>query len=324
MELEELMVRALAKRKNIPEEQAQAFLEAIKGTDEYEELKTSLARLVDTGQIVQQLPAQMQPLAMPLMMQAVQGGKSSAEKIAERVAMITAAIKAAYGDDSSKLIEDLRREIQALKEEKEKKEVQEMLNQTISVFQEFQEYVQKLEQRIAQLEAGNGRRDEEEEGDEIDKLERYLQKVEQTKEKLKKLGLVKEGKEDVDLDKAIETLRRLGYKIEAPPSWEQLKRMMEEEWKKREEEIRRQIEQEMGIQEKKMTMALELATAIIDGIVSAATTPQGQSEVAKFTQAVKGLFGGMSGGGGGGEANAGGSGAVEANIEAGEHSEQAG
>lgn len=321
MELEELMVKALAKRKGIPEEQAQAFLEAIKGTDEYEELKASLARLVDTGQIVQQLPAQMQPLAMPLMMQAVQGGKSSAEKIAERVAMITAAIKAAYGDDSSKLIEDLRREIQALKEEKEKKEVQEMLNQTISA---FREYVQKLEQRIAQLEAGNGRRHEEEEGDEIDKLERYLQKVEQTKEKLKKLGLVKEGKEDVDLDKAIETLRRLGYKIEAPPSWEQLKRMMEEEWKKREEEIRKQIEQEMGIQEKKMTMALELATAIIDGIVSAATTPQGQSEVAKFTQAVKGLFGGMSGGGGGGEANAGGAGAVEANIEAGEHSEQVG
>ena len=320
MELEELMVKALAKRKNIPEEQAQAFLEAIKGTDEYEELKASLARLVDTGQIVQQLPAQMQPLAMPLMMQAVQGGKSSAEKIAERVAMITAAIKAAYGDDSSKLIEDLRREIQALKEEKEKKEMQEMLSQTISA---FREYVQKLEQRIAQLEAGNGRRDEEEEGDEIDKLERYLQKVEQTKEKLKKLGLVKEGKEDVDLDKAIETLKRLGYKIEAPPSWEQLRRMMEEEWKKREEEIRKQIEQEMGIQEKKMTMALELATAIIDGIVSAATTPQGQSEVAKFTQAVKGLFGGMSGGGGG-EANAGGAGAVEANIEAGEHSEQVG
>jgi len=320
LELEELMVKALAKRKNIPEEQAQAFLEAIKGTDEYEELKASLARLVDTGQIVQQLPAQMQPLAMPLMMQAVQGGKSSAEKIAERVAMITAAIKAAYGDDSSKLIEDLRREIQALKEEKEKKEMQEMLSQTISA---FREYVQKLEQRIAQLEAGNGRRDEEEEGDEIDKLERYLQKVEQTKEKLKKLGLVKEGKEDVDLDKAIETLKRLGYKIEAPPSWEQLRRMMEEEWKKREEEIRKQIEQEMGIQEKKMTMALELATAIIDGIVSAATTPQGQSEVAKFTQAVKGLFGGMSGGGGG-EANAGGAGAVEANIEAGEHSEQVG
>jgi len=290
LELEELMVKALAKRKNIPEEEAKAFLDAIKGTDEYEELKQSLARLVDTGQIVQQLPAQMQPLAMPLMMQAVQGGKSSAEKIAERVAMITAAIRAAYGDDSSKLIEDLRKEIQALKEEKEKKEVQEMLSQTISA---FQQYIERLEQRIAQLEAGNGRGIEEEE-DEIDKLERYLQKVEQTKEKLKRLGLVREGKgEDIDLDRAIETLKRLGYKVEAPPSWEQLRRMMEEEWKKREEEIRKQIEQEMGIQEK------------------------------KFTQAVKNIFGGMSGGGGGGEANAGGSGAVEANPAVGEHSEQA-
>lgn len=319
MKLEELMVKVLAKRKGIPEEQAQAFLDAIRGTDEYEELKASLARLVDTGQIVQQMPPHIQPLAIPLMMQAMQS-RPSPQKIAENVAMTVAAIKAAYGDDSSKLIEDLRREIQALKEEKEKKEMQEMLSQTMGA---FEKYVQRLEERIAQLEAGNGRKVEEEEGDEIDKLERYLQKVEQTKEKLKRLGLVKEGKEDVDLDKAIETLRRLGYKIEAPPSWEQLKRMMEEEWKKREEEIRKQIEQEMGIQEKKMTMALELATAIIDGIVSAATTPQGQSEVAKFTQAVKGLFGGMSGGGGG-EANAGGAGAVEADIEAGEHSEQVG
>ena len=319
MKLEELMVKVLAKRKGIPEEQAQAFLDAIRGTDEYEELKASLARLVDTGQIVQQMPPHIQSLAIPLMMQAMQS-RPSPQKIAENVAMTVAAIKAAYGDDSSKLIEDLRREIQALKEEKEKKEMQEMLSQTMGA---FEKYVQRLEERIAQLEAGNGRKVEEEEGDEIDKLERYLQKVEQTKEKLKRLGLVKEGKEDVDLDKAIETLRRLGYKIEAPPSWEQLKRMMEEEWKKREEEIRKQIEQEMGIQEKKMTMALELATAIIDGIVSAATTPQGQSEVAKFTQAVKGLFGGMSGGGGG-EANAGGAGAVEADIEAGEHSEQVG
>ena len=268
------MVKALARRKNIPEEQVQALLDAVKGTDEYEELKASLARLVDMGQIVQQLPGQMQPLAMPLMMQAVQGGKSSPEKIAERVATITAAIKAAYPDDSSKLIEDLRREIQELKDEKQRKEMEEMFNQTWSA---FQEYVKAMEQKIAKLESElGGKGGNKEEGDEIDKLERYLQKVEQTKEKLVRLGLVKEGKgEDIDLNKAIETLKRLGYKIEAPPSWEQLKRMMEEEWKKREEEIRKQVEQEYGIQEKKMTMALELATAIIDGIVSAATTPQG-------------------------------------------------
>ena len=317
------MVKALARRKNIPEEQVQALLDAVKGTDEYEELKASLARLVDMGQIVQQLPGQMQPLAMPLMMQAVQGGKSSPEKIAERVATITAAIKAAYPDDSSKLIEDLRREIQELKDEKQRKEMEEMFNQTWSA---FQEYVKAMEQKIAKLESElGGKGGNKEEGDEIDKLERYLQKVEQTKEKLVRLGLVKEGKgEDIDLNKAIETLKRLGYKIEAPPSWEQLKRMMEEEWKKREEEIRKQVEQEYGIQEKKMTMALELATAIIDGIVSAATTPQGQSEVVKFTQAVKSLFGGMNDGGGFEGANAGGAGAVEADIEASEHSEQAG
>jgi len=323
VELEELMVKALARRKNIPEEQAQAFLEAIRGTDEYEELKQSLARLVDTGQIVQQLPAQMQPLAMPLMMQAVQGGKSSAEKIAERVAMITAAIKAAYGDDSSKLIEDLRKEIRELKEEKEKKEVQEMLSQTMSA---FQEYVQRLEQRIAQLEAGNG--SNREEGDEIDKLERYLEKVEQTKEKLKRLGLVKEGKgEELDPTKAAEVLKKLGYKVEPPPSYEQMRRILDQELRKREEDMRKQLEQELGIQEKKLTMAMDLAMAILDGIVSAATSPTqgGQSEVAKFTQAVKGLFGGMNNVGGGVEESvAGGSGTAEADIEAGEHSEQAG
>jgi superfamily I DNA/RNA helicase len=322
LELEQLMVKALAKRKGIPEEQAQAFLEAIKGTDEYEELKASLARLVDTGQIVQQLPAQMQPLAMPLMMTMVQNRGSSAEKIAERVAMISAAIKAAYGDDSSKLIEDLRREIQELKEEKEKKEMERMLSETIKA---FQEYVARLEERIAQLE-GNSRRAEEDEGDEIDKLERYLAKIEETKEKLKRLGLVKDAEDDPDVAKAAEILRRMGYRVEPPPSYEQMRRMLEEELKKREEELRKKIEQELGIQEKKMTMAMELAMALIDGIVSAAAGRNTEGgAISQFMGMARQLLGagGMMGGGAG-EVGSGGSGAVEANTPAGGDGEQAG
>ena len=86
-----------------------------------------------------------------------------------------------------------------------------------------------------------------------------------------------------------------------------------EELKKREKEIRKQVEQEMGLQEKKMTMAVDLITAIIDGIVSASTTPQtGGSEIAKFTQLVRQSLGGVGNGGGNSgpdEVNSGGEGA---------------
>ena len=75
--LEEMLVRILAKKRGLSEEEARAFLESVKGTDEYDEIKQSLARLIDAGELIQKMPSQVQPLAIPLLMQGVGGGASS-------------------------------------------------------------------------------------------------------------------------------------------------------------------------------------------------------------------------------------------------------
>ena len=305
--LEEMLVRILAKKRGLSEEEARAFLESVKGTDEYDEIKQSLARLIDAGELIQKMPSQVQPLAIPLLMQGVGGGASSkAQKIAENVALISAAIRAASDDGSSKIIEELRKEIQELKEEKARKEYEQIV-------ETMKTYIGELEARVAQLESQSISKSEGDEKDSIDRFERDLQKIEQTIERLKRLGLIKEAENDLDVAKATEILKKMGYKVEPPPSYEQIRMMLEQELKKREEEMRRQLGQEMGLQEKKMTMAVDLITAIIDGIVSASTTPQtGGSEIAKFIQLVRQSLGGVGNGGGNSgpdEINSGGEGA---------------
>ena len=305
-------MKAIAKKKGIPQEQAQLLLEAVKGDDTYKDVTEDLAKLIDAGQLVQQLPEQMQPLTMPLLMQAMGSSRSRSREVAENAAMIVAALKALDTNDSAtQLIEELRKEIQELKEEKQKKEIKEELESAMGT---VVQYVQKLEERIASVETQNATRGRQEEEDELDRLEKYLEKVEQTRERLKRLGLIQEGSaNEPDPEKAAEILQKMGYKVEPPPSYEQMKRLLDEELKKREKEIRKQVEQEMGFQEKKMTMAVDLITAIIDGIVSASTTPQtGGSEIAKFTQLVRQSLGGVGNGGGNSgpdEVNSGGEGA---------------
>ena len=316
-----MLVRILAKKRGLSEEEARAFLESVKGTDEYDEIKQSLARLIDAGELIQKMPSQVQPLAIPLLMQGVGGGASSkAQKIAENVALISAAIRAASDDGSSKIIEELRKEIQELKEEKARKEYEQIV-------ETMKTYIGELEARVAQLESQSLSRSEGDEKDSIDRLERDLQKIEQTIERLKRLGLIKEAENDLDVAKATEILKKMGYKVEPPPSYEQIRMMLEQELKKREEEIRKQLEQEYGIKEKKFTMALDLATAIIDGIIAATTSQSGQSEVSRFTQTVRQMLGGVGGGGGGvgvREVDASGVGADKASSTSSEHSEQAG
>jgi len=269
--MEELLVKVLAKKKGIPEDEARLLLESLKQQDDYEEIKQSLAAIADMGEVVGRFPSTVQPLAFPLFAQAMMGGGSSrAEKIAENVALITAAIKAAYGTDEGaavKVIEDLRKEIQELREEQMKREQEAMLQQVEQTFQSVTEYIKALEQKIEQLE-GNGRRTE---GDELDVLESYLEKVERTKEKLKKLGLVRDREEEADLSKAEEILRKAGYRIEKPLTWDNLERMMEEKLKKIKEEARKEAMEELKVEEKRLSMIMDLVSVIAGAAFDAAS-----------------------------------------------------
>jgi hypothetical protein len=224
------------------------------------------------------MPAQVQPLAVPLMAQTLfNAGSSRAQKIAENVALITAAIRAAYGSDDGyqKLIEDLRKEIQELKEEKMRREQEEILKQVEETFTSVENYIKALEAKIEQLESEDGRKSK----DEIDILEETLEKIERTKEKLKRLGLIKEREEpDIDLTKAEEILRKAGYKIEKPLTWDTLQNYIEEQMKKIREEAKKEAMEELKIEEKRLAMITDLITTAVGAAFEAMSSSSSEVE----------------------------------------------
>lgn len=264
-------MKILAKKKGIQEEEAKLLLESLKTQDDFDEIKQSLTAIADVGEIITHFPSNIQPLAVPLLAQTMQSS-SRAEKIAENIALISAAIKAAYSDDGTKLIEELRKEIQELKEEKIRKEQEEMLKQVEQTFQSVTDYIKALERKIEQLESQEKR-------DELDELESYLDRVEKTKEKLKRLGLIKEKEEEsIDISKAEEVLKKAGYKIERPLTWDSLQKYIDEQMKKIREEAKKEAMEELKIEEKRLTLITDFITTVAGAAIDALSVTETETE----------------------------------------------
>jgi len=276
-------VRAIAKRKGIPEEEAKLLLDSIKDTDEFDEIKDSFITLADMGEALQKFPESAQPYALPLMAEVFKrggGGSSKIEKIAENAAIISAAMRAAYSDDgAAKLIEDLRKEIQELKEEKLKKEQEEMVNAFKDSLDSITDYIRALENQIAQI------REEKHAKDDLDALDEYLEKAKRAKEKLKALGLIKEKEEDdIDLSKAEELLRKAGYKIERPLTWDSLQHYIEKEMKKVREEAKKEAMEELKIQEKREALLVDLFSTLSGAVLDAMKGGSAPSQSGRFEE----------------------------------------
>lgn len=282
--LEETLVKVIAKRKGIPEEEAKLLLESMKDDDEYEELKKTLATIADVGAVMQNMPPTIQPLAAPLITQTLMSGgnsSSKAAKIAENVALISAAIRAAYGDDGKdhylEIIKELKEEIKELKEEKAKKEQEQLVQQITDTISAISEYMKALENRIAQIEESKSNTKQK---DEIELIEEYLEKLEKTKEKLKKLGLIKEKEDDedsIDLSKAEELLRRAGYRIEKPLTWDTLHKYIEEQVRKVKEEAKKEAMEELKVKEKQMAMITDLIQVCFGSAIEALASKSGST-----------------------------------------------
>ena len=281
------MVELIAEKKGIPKERAQAILNALKEEEDFNEVKKFLTQLVDTAEVMKNLPQNIQPLAVPLVAQLWQTSKSRAEKIAENVAIISAALKAIGGTDDDKvekLIGELRKEIEELKESKRKEELEEILDGFNQTVESITKYIERLEERLNALETNTSKPKEEK--DDIDKIVEAINKLEETKEKLKKLGLLKE--EELTLSKAEEILKKAGYKIEKPLSWDAVQKYVEEQIQKIREEAKKEAMEELKIEEKRLSMLTMLITTVV-GSIFESLTPQ-SSEISSKIQEIKRRF----------------------------------
>ena len=237
--VEEELIKYLAKKRGVPEEEVKLLLEAAKDRDE-ERIQEKLAVLAETGELISKMPQQVQQAAMR------------------------------GGDEVSKMIESLKQEIQELKDEKVKKEREELLKTLEEELADIRSYVDKVVSKLASREA--------EDKDELDALGEYLEKVERTKEKMKALGLIREKEEDdIDLSRAEEILRKAGYRVERPLTWETLQSYIEKEIQKVREEAKKEAMEELRIQEKREAMLVDLFSTISGAVLDAMKGPASAS-----------------------------------------------
>ena len=258
------MIKYLAKKRGVPEEEVKLLLEAAKDRDE-ERIQEKLAVLAETGELISKMPQQVQQAAMPMIAQTLIPRQ---DRTVERIAAVAAAMRG--GDEVSKMIESLKQEIQELKDEKVREEREELLKTLEEELADIRSYVDKVVSKLASREA--------EDKDELDALGEYLEKVERTKEKMKALGLIREKEEDdIDLSRAEEILRKAGYRVERPLTWETLQSYIEKEIQKVREEAKKEAMEELRIQEKREAMLVDLFSTISGAILDAMKGPASAS-----------------------------------------------
>lgn len=270
--MEEALIKILARKKGISEEEAKLLAEAIKSDADIADATTTLAHLADFAEVSNKLPNTAQPLATALFTQTLmQQQGSSTEKLAERIALITSALRAVEKDDGTqKLIDELRNEIKELREEKVKKEREEMMKLLEDSFSSINDYIKTLEQKISQLEEGKRTSK-----DEIEVIEEAIQRLEKQKEVLKKLGMVKDADEEkIDLAKAEELLRKAGYKIERPLTWESLQDYLSREIEKIRKEAKKEAMEELKVEEKRLSMIMDIISVIAGAAIDAVSSSQ--------------------------------------------------
>jgi len=258
------LIKYLAKKRGVPEEEVKLLLEAAKDRDE-ERIQEKLAVLAETGELISKMPQQVQQAAMPMIAQTLIPRQ---DRTVERIAAVAAAMRG--GDEVSKMIESLKQEIQELKDEKVREEREELLKTLEEELADIRSYVDKVVSKLASREA--------EDKDELDALGEYLEKVERTKEKMKALGLIREKEEDdIDLSRAEEILRKAGYRVERPLTWDTLQKYLDEQIKKVREEAKKEAMEELKIQEKREAMLVDLFSTISGAVLDAMKGPASAS-----------------------------------------------
>jgi len=259
MTMEEAVIKALAKKKGISEEEAQVYVEAFKNEYGEQEFQNLVNTITGVAQAAQNLPPDAQKL---LLAAASQHMANSGGGMDESLAKL-AAIKALFGDSDDKL-KGLEEQIKQLMEEKQKNEFLETVKQ---LQDNMNAQIQALQQQIQALQENHQNKDE------VDVLVEKLNEVEEKKQKLQELLGVKQ-EEKFDVVKAAEELKKLGYEVKEPTSalMERLKalednqqKLIEQAKKEAREEALRQAE----VQKMWIDFGSNVFTAVMDMLTPA-------------------------------------------------------
>jgi outer membrane murein-binding lipoprotein Lpp len=261
---EEALVQLIAKKKGLGEEEAKAFLTALKESPRHEKLQEFVGIIANSAEALSKLPPQTQESIAGFMSSMLIKGTTSSDW-REKVSTVASIL-------ASSEIESLRKEIQSLKEDKDKakydalmqkidelnKKYDDLLNAKLSTTQNEQPSIHEM-------------------------VKAWLNEIKEGRELIrdvyKSVAEPEEPKkEEFDIEKAKETLAKLGYKIEGPITpqeyeqrllkfQEQMQKQWEEEKKKIKEETEKKIKAELKRQEMLIQFGMTLADNLFQWLV---------------------------------------------------------
>jgi len=286
-DFEKLLILSVSKKYNIPYEEAEKIVMPILAKkDKIEEYKNLMEKTVAFGKIMSEIPEDTRSAIAPIIVRDLIRDENddfdtkAVERMATKLAVIKEAIRMATGgtDDEEKkkeleiyrsMLEELRNEIKELKEDKWKKELADL-------FSNINKTIKSLDERISKLEQGEpkGGKKGGGAGGEENPVEYLLKQIE-LMDKLKseladKMGLTPkiEGggeKQPISTKELIEQLKKMGYEVRPPPTWEDVKKMVQEAYKRAKQEA--EAEHESKINEKQLEIVEGILTKAIDKLV---------------------------------------------------------
>ena len=269
MTMEEAVIKALAKKKGISEEEAQVYVEAFKNEYGEEQFKRMVETITGVAQAAQNLPPDAQKLLLAAASQHMASSGGSADETLAKLA----AIKAIFGGDDDRL-KGLEEQIKQLMEEKQK-------NEFLATIEELNEnmnkQIQALQQQIQELQ------DHKENKDEVEILVEKLTEAEEKKQKLQQLLGVKQ-EEKFDITKAVEELKKLGYEVKEPTSalMERI-RILEENQQKLIEQAKKEAYEEAMRKAQMQKMWIDFAGNILSSVMDVLTP----TEKGNFANVIK-------------------------------------
>ncbi len=284
MNLEKVLIKEVAKKKGMSEDEVKALLEEDENDPVIQEVKQSLGLIADVGESLKGLPPQIQSFAAPLMFSAFGMPRSRETDVArtfEKIVTLKEALKMLRDDDSGgkkdydiykELIEKMNEEMKELREKLEEKEKKELLD----YLKATQDYIERLEAKIEELESRRYEPVEREEKKKtiVDELTEAAKRIEETRKTLEQLGFKFADRREPTFEEIKKYLEEKGYEIK--PKYVDPEKLKEVEEKAKEEGYRKGLEDAQTF----ATVATNL-TALGNSIIQHIFSPIVQKKVAE-------------------------------------------
>jgi hypothetical protein len=264
---EETLVKLIAKKRNLGEDEAKAFVAALKESPRQNQIEEFVGLIANSAEAISKLPPQVQESITGFMSNLLLKSTSSSDWKEK----VTAVGSILAGSE----IEALKKEIQELKEGKENEKYNALMQKIDELSKKYDEILNsKLNTTTTQEQTTT-----QTQYTIHDMVKQWLNEIREGRALIKEMYKEIEetakppAKEEFDIEKAKEALAKLGYKIEGPitpQEYEQRLLKIQQDWEKRWQEERKKIEEEtekkIKAEMKRQEMLMQFGMAIADNL----------------------------------------------------------